>query len=220
MGGRGSGGGGIPFSTPGGGSVNKRLKMDMKPGDPETLAEALGGKGRMSTKNAVMGANPFYDSSREEYSYNCQRCVAATEARFRGYDVIASPTYEGDTMPANGNWMNNFVGAKSSPVTGSNPAALQRSLESQMAGYGDGSRAILRVGWKGTRGSGHVINVVQKKGKTYYFDGQTGNQYHAKDLFSAVSTRGSNTSYVVRVDNLPFSESAKAAFRQNPARKK
>lgn len=217
MGGRGANSG-MPTSEPsgGGGQPGNGGPMDQMPGQPNSTAEALGKKGRpMATRDAVMKANPFYDKSfsSAEYNMNCQRSVVATEARFRGYDVIAQPTYDGDTMPSHGQWKRNFVGAKTDYISRSTPNAAQAAVENKMKQYGNGSRAVLSVEWKGRGSSGHVINVVQRAGKTYYYDGQNGTVVSAKHLFSAIRTRSVE---VTRVDNLKFSDQAKEAVRTTP----
>ncbi len=215
MGGRGANSG-MPESFPGGGGGGKGGPMDQMPGNPDTLAQALGKKGRpMSTRDAVMKANPFFDrsASTAEYNENCQRCVVATEARFRGYDVVASPTYDGDTMPSHGQWKRNFVGAKTDFISKSTPAAAQRAVEAKMKQYGNGARAVLSVSWKGSRLSGHVLNVVQRGGRTYFYDGQNGSVVNAKALFSSCRPRDIE---ITRVDNLTFSDQAREAVRTTP----
>ena len=158
-----------------------------------------------------MRANPFYDGSYGEYSKNCQRAVVAAEARFRGYDVIAQPTYEGDTMPKGGEWKKAFNGAKTDAVGRTTARATQNAVESQMKQYGNGARATLDFGWKG--GGGHVITLVQRNGKTYYYDPQIGAKYNPSELFSAIRTK---TAGLTRVDNLDFGARAREAVRTRP----
>lgn len=216
FGGRGAGSG-LPESNPqpGGGGGGNPQPLDQFPGAPDTLAEALGQRGRpMSVDRAVGGANPFYDRtmSTAEYNENCQRAVVATEARFRGYNVIAQPTYDQDTMPHGNEWMRSFKGATREDVGRTTPRATQRALESQMKSYGDGARAVMQVEWKGAN-FGHVLNVVQRNGRTYYYDGQNGTRVNANSLFNAIRTRRTG---LVRVDNLDFGDRAREAVRQTP----
>lgn len=215
MGGRGAGSS-IPTAIPSGGGGGSNDPMDAMPGQPKTLAEALGNKGRpMSTDKAVLGANPFYNKGEREYSENCQRAVIATEARFRGYNVIAQPTYDGDTMPDGTNYAKNFKNAKVNYIRRTTVNAAQKDIERQMSSYGNGSRAILGVVWRGRNAGGHVMNVVQRNGKTYVYDGQTGKQYKLKDVLSRSHT---NNLELVRVDNLSFSNQAREAVRTVPKR--
>lgn len=213
MGGRGAS---VPSAIPGGGGGGD-LPMDAMPGNPKTLADALGKQGRpMSISRAVLGANPYYDNQYGDYSMNCQRCIHATEARFRGYDVIASPTYKDDTMPKGSNWSTVYKDAKIEYVGHTTPNATQKALENKMKSYGDGARGVMEIAWKGRNAGGHVINVIQKNGKTYYYDGQVGKTYKGKDLFKTIRTKETT---ITRVDNLEFTDTARKAFRQNPKKK-
>lgn len=177
---------------------------------PATLKEALGEKGEpMSMRQAYKGANPHYSTEYSEYSFNCQRCVAY-ELRRRGYDVTALPTYKGDILPRNvtannGIWMGAFQGAKATSVGARTAKGAISNISSQMGKWGDGSRAVVRVGWKGSR-SGHVFNVENRSGRMYYVDAQTGdrvniNQYMGMAVTSSVE--------LVRTDNLRISERAR-----------
>ena len=218
FGGRGAGSGIPDGGTPSGGGGGNG-PMDAQPGLPATKAEALGKKGRpMSTDKAVLGANPFFDPSQSsrEYNENCQRAVIATEARFRGYDVIASPTFDNDTMPHGDNYTKNFKDAPTPINIGKRTKhGTIISVERYMKEQGDGARAILAVDWnKGN--SGHVINVVQRNGKTYYYDGQTGRKFTARKFFTNVISK--NTT-ILRTDNLEFSDTVRESVRQNPNKK-
>ena len=208
----------IPTVTPLGGG-GKPGNMDEKPGSANTLNEALGTQGRaMSDARAVLGANPFFNKKYDEYSFNCQRCVIATEARKRGYDVIALPTFNNDTMPSNNNYIRQcFKNPTILEVGKTTRGGTQRAVEQQMKQFGNGSRAVLAVQW--ANGGGHAINLVQKNGKTEFYDGQTGQRYKAKDLFNQVKT-GKAETRLTRVDNLEFADGAKEAIRQNPLNKR
>lgn len=183
----------------------------------DSLKDALGKKGRKrSIADAALNSNPHHDATYtyKEFTENCQRCVVAYEARRRGYDVTAQPTYKGDKLPkvayVNPNtgakysyWMGAFKQAKSERIGGRTAKQTQKNIENKMKSYGDGSRAILRVSWKG--GGGHVFNVEQKNGKTYYIDAQVGKRYTSK-VFQNIRTEKTQ---LVRTDNLKFSDRAK-----------
>ena len=220
FGGRGAGsGGGLPMSYPGGGGGNGKNKgpMDQAPGEMATAAEALGPQGRaMNITAAVSGANPYHDLG-VEYQENCQRCVVATEARLRGYDVQALPTYDGDVMPYMNNYMTNFerpmsvAGQIMRTIRRTTARANQNEVEAQMAGYGDGARAFMAFNWKG--GGGHVINVIQSRGRTRYYDGQNGTEVSASHLFNAISTASHRGIQLSRVDTLQFSDTVNRSLR-------
>lgn len=182
-----------------GGSGKGEPETVLGPRIPGTLSEALGQKGRpMGMARAAAGTNPHYSDAFEAYSSNCQRCVLAYEARRRGYDVTALPTYSGDLLPAGKDYMK----ALSNPQMVNVGKSVKR-VESEMKSYGAGSRAIISVG-KGV--DGHVFIAENVGGKITYIDPQH-NKRFSKLRFSHV-TRAS----VTRIDNLQFTDYAKNAF--------
>ena len=217
FGGRGAGsdgGGSLPMFEPNGGSGgggNTPTGMDQQPGMAATTAEALGPQGKpMNVTTAVSGANPYHDLG-PEYQYNCQRCIVATEARMRGYDVQALATYDNDTMPSGSNYLSNFNNADMHLIRHTTANANRRDVEAQMAEMGNGSRAVMAFSWSG--GGGHVINVVQSRGRTRYYDGQIGMEVSASHLFNSISR--SHNIELTRVDNLSFSDTANQALRRH-----
>lgn len=226
FGGRGaSSGGGLPTATPNGSASGGGGQWTGAPNvkEPQTLREALGTKGKpMSMVDAVKGANPYYDGTYREFSENCQRAVVAYEARRRGYNVTAQPTFEGDRLPeanvggkGNGRWQGAFKGAKSESVGASNGKKVQENIEKKMSEYGDGSRAIVKIQWK--NGDGHVFNVERKNGKTHYVDPQIGAKYNPSQLFGEVKPQSTR---IVRTDNLKFSDRMKKSVEQAGSRVK
>lgn len=177
-----------------------------------TTAEALGKKGRaMNPEKAALGANPNYNPEYSEYTENCQRCVVAYEARRRGYDVVAQPTYDGDTMPYGQNYLNNFVGAKSESAAARTTKGVLNNVSKKMSGYGEGSRAIIEVQWKGAN-YGHVFNCEQRNGKVIFRDAQTGHSYKPENVFKKVKP---GSVKITRVDNLDFSDQAAKAVTKD-----
>jgi hypothetical protein len=200
MGGRGSWSksGGTFEPVPGGGGGGGAETV-LGPRIPESLQEALGEPGPvMSIAQASAGTNPHYNASYGAYSSNCQRCVLTYEARRRGYDVTALPTYSGDLLPSGGDYLR----ALSNPKTVSVGASV-RKLESEMKSYGNGSRAIVGI----SRGSrGHVFIAENVRGKITYVDPQT-NERH-----SSLSMRYVSNARLTRIDNQSFTDYAKNAF--------
>lgn len=225
FGGRGSSSGnGLPTATPNGNAPgNSKGQWSNAPNvqGPETLREALGNKGRpMSIEKAVLGANPYYDGSYKEFSENCQRAVVAYEARRRGYDVTAQPTFQGDRLPegnvagsGNGRWQGAFQGAVSESVGGRDALQVQNNIETKMKEYGNGSRGIVKVQWN--NGNGHVFNVEQKNGRTLFVDAQIGAKYDPRQLFTQVKP---SSVRLVRTDNLKFSNRMKKSVEQAGSR--
>ena len=195
-----------PLGGGGGGNGKEPITVHMYDVAPKDLDAALGDKGRaMNIDNALKGANPFYAGGDQgDYSNNCQRCVVAYEARRRGYDVFAQPTYSGDTLPAGDNWKGAFVNPKTDHVGASTPQKTQQNLENKMKSYGNGSRAIVSI-------PGHVFNCENVNGKIRYVDAQTNTVYSSKNVFSRIG-RKSNTSSIMRTDNLNFSDNAKKSI--------
>ena len=200
MGGRGSWSksGGTFSPDPGGGGGGGRETV-IGPRVPATLSEALGKKGSpMSMAEASKGTNPHYNPNYDAYSSNCQRTVLTYEARRRGYDVTALPTYSGDLLPHNGD----FLKALSSP----NPVSVgtsARQLKSEMASYGARARAIATV----SRGSnGHAFIAENVRGKIVYIDPQSNRRY------SGLNLKRVTRATVTRIDNQAFTEYAKNAF--------
>lgn len=196
-----SGGGETYEVNPGGssGGIDDYYWQGIGPTIPSTLKEALGEKGKpMSMAAASAGTNPHYSPFYDAYSSNCQRAVLAYEARRRGYDVTALPTYNGDMLT----YGRDYMKALSNPNT-VNTGKSVRKIEAQMKSYGDKSRAIITVS---RSGNGHSFIAENHNGKISYIDPQTNEKY------SGLSLSHVTDSSVMRVDNQKFTEYAKNAF--------
>ena len=195
-----------PKGGTGGGNGKDPITVQPFRINPEDLKAAIGQKGRpIGIVNAMEGANPFYDGStgaQGDFSENCQRAVVAYELRRRGYDVLALPTYENDTLPIGGKWKGAFRGAKDISVGASTSQKTQQNLEAQMKSFGNGSRGIVRI-------PGHVFNVENVNGKVRYIDAQTNTVYNSNNVFSRIDKAGLQTIKLVRTDNLRLSDRAK-----------
>lgn len=166
---------------------------------PATLKEALGKRGRVMTPGqASKGTNPHYSREYDAYQSNCQRCVLTYEARRRGYDVTALPTYSGDMLPYSGDYLK----ALSNPTV-INVGKSKQKLEEQMRDFGKGSRAIVSVN-KGNRG--HVFIAENRNGKISYIDPQTNERYKGIKFNHVDRVR------LTRIDNQDFTEYARNAF--------
>lgn len=188
-----------PTPSGGGGGGNGDVEKVIGPRIPATLSEALGQKGApMSAAEASKGTNPHYNTSYDAYSSNCQRCVLAYEARRRGYDVTALPTYSGDMLPYGKDYLRGLSNPKTIDV-----GKAKTKIEKQMRSYGNNSRAIIGV----TKGrNGHVFIAENSGGKIYYIDPQTNKRYNNLSL-SNVSRAN-----ITRIDNQQFTDYAKNAF--------
>ena len=195
---------------------------------PDTLKEAMGSKGKpLSIGESVVGTNPRHSYDYREYSQNCQRCVVAYELRRRGYDVTAQPTFPGDDLSRiaytdtknniyAAKWRGAFKNAKTENVgvRGNNSRAEKeviQNIENKMHGYGNGSRAVIQILYRG--GGGHVFNVENQNGRVTYVEAQTG---QIKDIAKTMTSVKTDSVNIVRVDNLRVSERAKKFVRQKP----
>lgn len=92
-------------------------------------------------------------------------------------------------------WLAVMDGAKAVDFPSRN--TIQKMAD-QMANWGDGARAIVRVQWKGGR-SGHVFMAEQQKGGTVFMDPQTG-RYVDIHVYMDQAVKGATK--LVRIDNL------------------
>ena len=181
-----------------------------------TLRDALGTRGNpKSMGSAMLDSNPNYNGDYKEFSENCQRVVVAYEARRRGYNVEAQPTYKGDELNqiayndsknniSRGRWMGAFQNAKPKDVSAKTEKGVLDNIDNQMKEYGDGSRAVVQIFYKG--GGGHVFNIERKDGKTHYIEAQAGK---VKDFAKTLQNVKTDRVALVRTDNLKFSDRAK-----------
>ena len=184
-----------------------------KGGSGGSVNTVLGKKGRAKTPDeALANTNPNYKNGRE-YRVNCQRCVYAYELQRQGYDVEALPAIlpdKNDPMFANSNWEHGFIGQRWEGNLGKRNTDVEQNIVSKMQQWGDGSRAIGYVAWKG--GNAHVFNIENHGGKVTIFDAQDGKRYKLSDYLS--KSKPSLTE-ISRVDNLqPNDNVLKYAVKQ------
>ncbi len=156
----------------------------------------------------LKAVNPNYVTGAPEWTRNCQRCVSAYEARRRGYDVTAKPRIlDGtDRLPVMNDpqgWPTVYQNYELIQCSSNSGAGTGRKVEKKMQEWGDGARAIVRVRWK--HGGGHVFIAEQLDGETRFIDPQTG-RTDASSYFERVKKNGT---YVMRIDNLEFTDRIK-----------
>lgn len=162
-------------------------------------SSVFGKQGKAKTpEEALANANPNFNKGRE-YQINCQRCVYAYEMQRQGYDVEALPHTMTQNDPMNGmsRWGQGFVGQKWESNLGTRNTAVEQNIVSKMQQWGDGSRGIVYVAWKG--GNAHIFNIENKGGKVSIFDGQVGKSYNLSDYLSLAKP---SSTMLSRVDNL------------------
>ena len=139
---------------------------------------------------------------------NCQRCVVAHEARMRGYDVIARPSWgTDDLLQKVENWLNVFNGEKETyNCVGSKPDEIKTFIDAKMNEWGAGSRAFVWFNWDNRKSAGHVIvSQLNENGFVQYGDPQV-------SKIGAVSYLGEvkiGSVVMMRVDNLSFTDIVK-----------
>lgn len=213
-------------------SPDNKIKLDVKDdakndftenaiyfSNNKSLREALGKrKEPISIAEATKETNSTrYSRHHPAFSQNCQRCVVAYELNRRGYKVMAEPTYRGDkwnkALIKNGNeyqmWRGAFRHAKTIKIQARNSNQAVTNIKNQMKSFGNGSRAVVSIMWKG-RNSGHVFNVENKNGKILFIEAQSGKEYTQRNLFERVNL---NQIGLTRTDNLRISERSKEFVR-------
>lgn len=185
-------------------SREKRIERDKE--KPEEKYNKI--TGSHDIDKDLKDSNPHYREGRE-YRENCQRCVWAYDMRRRGYDVEALAAPSGaDTLSYMRNpkgWPEVAKNGRNELITpaGRTGAAIRKSIETQMAEWGDGSRGIVRVQWQ-KKNYGHVFIAEQVNGKTRFIDPQNG----AKDVthyFDSGKIRATETK-LLRTDDKEISD--------------
>lgn len=141
---------------------------DTKP--PGTLSE----RSRHAKIQAeYVAAYRDYKRQKRAYGGNGQRCVVAYELRRRGYDVVARPLLARNDVVVK-NWNRLFIDQKFVDVGGEDARTAIANLETEIANYGDDSRSVVFVIWKGGCNRAHVFIVERQHGKAVYVDPQSG----------------------------------------------
>lgn len=146
-----------------------------------------------------------------ERAINCQRCAVAIEARMRGLDVIARPSYGfTDEMRNTTEWLKVFDYSPSEikKCSGKTAAEVIKSAEEIIRNFGEGARAVIWFKWSKESGyrDGHAIVAECKKGEIVNFgDPQTKERAAAYKLKMA----DFDSIGILRVDNLKFTDLVK-----------
>ena len=138
---------------------SKPIRNQILVGKIDPCVDVFGWKRKeevFSLEEDLKAVNPdYYDSNRQRttdrrWLQNCQRCVIALEARFRGADVKATARiFDGtDTLPImshpNG-WLSAFQNATPINCIGKTGLDTGISVLKEMKKNGDGTRAIIRI---------------------------------------------------------------------------
>lgn len=165
--------------------------------------------GEHSRSADLRAVNPHYSDGTPEYTDNCQRCAATYEARRRGYDVEAKPHITSETdefqnlnvlQPEKAGVFSMYQHPVVDVISSNSGINCRKKVLAKMKEYGESSRATIVVVWKDER-YGHAFVVEQQNGKTVFIDPQC-NKANVEEYF----TRAKREMYLVRTDNLKFSE--------------
>lgn len=145
---------------------------------------------------------------------NCQRCVVTFEARMRGYDVVARPSWgAGDHLRHAGAWIEAFEYSYNDfkNCAGKTGEEVIKSVEEIMRSFGEDSRALIVFKWDKNKildsTEGHAL-VAQclESGKVNVGDPQTGERAAAWKLKLADLKGGV---ILLRTDDLKFTDTVK-----------
>lgn len=142
------------------------------------------------------------------------RLIAARELHFDKVPVIRLDELTDDQRRAyilvhragisRGRWMGAFQNANPVNDSSTTGAGVLDNINSRMANYGEGSRGVVQIFYKG--GGGHVFNVERMNGKTIYAEAQAG---RIKDMSRVIDHVRPDRVALVRTDNLKLSDRAK-----------
>ena len=168
-------------------------------------------QGEHTFEDDIRNTNPKYAESKKNrdkmYTWNCQRCVNAYEARRRGYDVTAAPRLlTVDNLPKmmhEQGWANVYENGRASlvPCFARTSEGVKNKVIQQMTDWGNGARAIVRVQWRGGA-SGHVFIAENHEGDIKFLDPQPGKL----DVGFYFDSAKVNQTYLLRTDDKEFSE--------------
>ena len=174
-----------------------------------SMAKLLNAKminGNHTPAQDAMATNPNYNPHVTAYSYNCQRCVSTYEARRRGLDVSAKPTFAGDIMPNGYNFLSVYKnGIQNVVQCSARTVQIARSnVENEVLNAPDGARFIVRIGHKRNPSSGHVFIAEKHGGTVTYIDPQLHNTPAQINAATHWGWASGQRCWCLRVDNLEF----------------
>ena len=140
---------------------------------------------------------PWYEANGKEHGW--RDCFEGNqETIFIGYAEFATALKQGDTAKATR--LAKKIGAIDG-IEGQTVAVNSRTaINRQMKKWGDGARATLTVSWKDSS-EAHIINVLNKGGKTIAIDAQS---HQIENLGKLLKDARKNCTGLTRVDNLKF----------------
>ena len=175
--------------------------------------------GNHSYDEDLAAVNPNYSTGSREWRENCQRCAPTYEARRRGYDVEALPakiTPKADSLSyANiyTGWPSIFENAQLISCASDTVEGTKLKVKTLMKSFGDGARAIIRIGWK--TGDGHIFIAEQKDNDTVFLDPQK-NKINVDEYFEKAETKDT---LLLRIDDKNFTNKIKLCCKNREVNK-
>ena len=123
-------------------------------------------KGKHSAEADLKAVNPNRASKSPLYTKNCGFASLAYEMRRRGYDVEAVGTTVFNTIESRRLFFKPGPSVKSAE-----PKAAKRVITNEALQWGEGSRGMVAVGWRG-KPTGHAFSVEVRNGKVNFVDAQ------------------------------------------------
>ena len=170
-------------------------------------------KGEHTREQDLSAVNPNYGKG-EEWGKNCQRVVYTYEARRRGIDIEAESRFLTGSDPMEAHWKEICKGMQWKQPNQITPHGTKLAIDKAMIGFGDGSRAVVYVEWKGvTPRQAHVFIAENVGGKIVYVDPQNNDDNVDSNFWAAIPEK----TEFARLDNLKFSNYIKLCCkRRNP----
>lgn len=165
-------------------------------------AELLGGakaiEGKHTRRQDLKNTNPSYFPGPGPYGENCQRCIAAYEARRRGYDVTAKPFLGDDSISIGEGWTRPFKNGRIIDCSSNSGMESKAKILEAMKGMPDGARCGVKIML--TEYNGHVFIAEKVGDKIEFVDPQSGK----KDVSYYFSGATGEYISIMRLDNLKF----------------
>lgn len=187
-------------------NVQQNLAIQQNTVAMQRLLNANMINGSHSSAQDAHATNPNYNPNVRAYSYNCQRCVTTYEARRRGLDVTAKPTFNGDLLPLGYNFLDAYKDGRQNVVQCSArlPATARRNVENTVLNAPEGARFIVRIGHRRNSSSGHVFIAEKHGGIVEYIDPQLHNDPRQLNAATHWNWASGQKCWCLRIDNLEF----------------
>lgn len=164
-------------------------------------------KGKHTVQQDLAAVNPHLGGNGTAYTMNCQRCVTTYEARRRGLDVTALPTYKGDTWPNGVNYADAYVDGKKHIIdcSAARGNGARANVEKQVLAAPNGARFIVDICFKGNTSDGHVFIAENQGGVVKWMDPLLHGRDQQMDATTHWNLASGKNCACLRVDNLKFS---------------